>query len=143
MTMDTGTPRTAAWLLMGLTGSAPGVLEVAGGRLRYVVHGRGALTGGQIAQLEQRTGRSGLAAALDGGAAVALFDVPPSAVGDVVFPWYYFGGGMKLTAEKVPFRFSFLKPQNTQLLPGVLDIPQGRAAGRIWRQLLVPAPSGR
>jgi hypothetical protein len=73
---------------------------------------------------------------------VTLFDVPLEAVGGVVFPWYYFGGGMKLTAAKVEYRFSFLKPQNTQEWPGVADIPEGRAAGKAWRRVLASSVSG-
>ena len=135
--------RTAAWLLMGLSGSAPGVLELAGGRLSYTVHGRGALTGGQLRELERRTAMPGLADALDCGAAVTLFDVPLAAVGYVVFPWYYFGGGMKLTAGGVGHRFSFLRPQNTQDAPGVAGIPAGRAVGRAWRAALSSSMSSR
>jgi hypothetical protein len=141
--LDRDSTRTAAWLLMGSTGSTPGVLEIGGGRLRYTAHGRGALTNGQLRELEQRTGQSGLADALSGGARVALFDVPLDAVGDVVFPWYYFGGGMKLTAGGAPYRFSFLKPQNTQDDPGIFDIPAGRAAGRTWKGALAGVGSGR
>jgi hypothetical protein len=74
--MDAGTPRTAAWLLIGATGSTPGVLELVDGRLRYTAQGRGALTGGQLADLETRLGRPGLADDLTAGAAVVLFDVP-------------------------------------------------------------------
>jgi hypothetical protein len=139
---DKDSPRTAAWLLMGLTGSAPGVLQIVDGRLSYIVHGRGALTGAQLKELERRTGRSGLADELGNGAVVTLFDVPLEAVGGVVFPWYYFGGGMKLTAAKVGYRFSFVKPQNTQDWPGVADIPEGRAAGKAWRGVLASSVSG-
>jgi hypothetical protein len=61
----------------------------------------------------------------------------------VVFPWYYFGGGMKLSAGGVGHRFSFLRPQNTQDLPGVADIPAGRAAGGPGRSCSpAPAPVG-
>ena len=139
---DTNSPRTVAWLLMGLTGSAPGVLQVSDGRLSYTAHGRGALTGGQLRELERRTGRSGLADELTGEAVVTLFDVPLAAVSDVVFPWYYFGGGMKLTAADVGYRFSFIKPQNTQDWPGVADIPGGRAAGKAWRETLASPVAG-
>jgi hypothetical protein len=66
---------------MGLTGSAPGVLQIVDGRLSYIVHGRGALTGAQLKELERRTGRSGLAEELADGAVVTLFDVPLEAVG--------------------------------------------------------------
>jgi len=134
-------PRTAAWLIMGTTGSTPGVLEVAGDRLRFTADGRGALTGGQLAELERRTGRAGLAAELERGSSVVLFEAPREAVGDVKFPWYYFGGGMKLTVFEAPYRFSFMQPQNTQDWPGVDGIPGGRAAGRVWRAALTSAGS--
>ena len=139
---DKNSPRTVAWLLMGLTGSAPGVLQISDVRLSYTVYGRGALTGGQLEELERRSGRSGLADELGSGAPVTLFDVPLAAVSGVVFPWYYFGGGMKLTVADVGYRFSFIKPQNTQDWPGVAGIPGGRAAGKAWRELLASPVSG-
>jgi hypothetical protein len=134
-------PRTAAWLIMGSTGSTPGVLEVSGGHLRFTADGRGALTNGQLAELERRTGRAGLGVELDRGSSVVLFDAPLEAVGDVKFPWYYFGGGMKLAVAKAPYRFSFLQPQNTQEWPGIDGIPGGRAAGKLWRAALASAGS--
>ena len=127
---------------MGMSGSAPGALEIGGGRLAYTVHGRGALSAGQLRELERRTGRAGLADALEGWAAVTLFDAPLGAVGDVVFPWYYFSGGMKLTVAGVPYRFSFLQPQNTMGSPGAAGIPMGRAVGKSWREILTSAMSG-
>jgi hypothetical protein len=139
---DEDSPRTVAWLLMGLTGSAPGVLQIVDGRLSYTVHGRGALSGSQLEELERRTGRSGLGDEVGNGAVVTLFDVPLEAVTGVVFPWYYFGGGMKLTVANVGYRFSFLKPQNTRTWPGVADIPEGRAAGKVWRAALASSVSG-
>jgi hypothetical protein len=139
-------PQSVAWLLMGLTGSAPGRLRVAEGKLTYTVHGRGALTGGQLRKLEARTGLPGLADTLDAGAAVTLFEVPVEAVGGVTFPWYNFGAGMKLTVAKTGYRFSFIKPQNTQGpddLSGAADIPGARRIGRTWRTLLVDARADR
>ncbi|WP_214404387.1 hypothetical protein [Pseudonocardia lacus] len=128
--------RTTAWLIMGSTGSTPGVLELVDGRVRFTAAGRGALTGGQLTELERRSGRVGLVAQLDRGSSVTVFDAPRQAVTEVKFPWYYFGGGMKLTVEKAPYRFSFLQPQNTQEWPGIDGIPGGRAAGKLWRAAL-------
>jgi len=129
-------PPTKAWLLMGLTGSAPGVLQVLDGRLIYAAHGRGALTGGQVRRLEQRSGRAGLADGLGAGDRVQVLDVPVEKVKGVVFPWYYFGAGMKLTVGGSRYRFSFIKPQNTQAEPAITAVPGSRASGRTWRDAL-------
>ncbi|WP_106399073.1 hypothetical protein [Actinocorallia populi] len=135
--MNTRHLQTLAWLIMGSTGSAAGVLGMEGGRLRFEAHGRGALTMGQLRTLEQRTGRPGLADMLTEGHTLVLFDVPLSQVGRVRFPWYYFGGGMKLEVSGVPYRFSFLQPQNTQAAPAhVAGIGAGRAGGRAWKSAL-------
>ncbi|GAB2867516.1 hypothetical protein GCM10022221_80440 [Actinocorallia aurea] len=138
--MHTTSLQTLAWLIMGSTGSAPGVLRLANGRLAFDAHGRGALTLGQLRTLEQRGNAPGLARHLGDGGVAALFDGPAS---QVKFPWYYFGGGMKLTVGGSPYRFSFLQPQNTRLpselydLPGISgEISSGRAAGRAWRTAL-------
>jgi hypothetical protein len=132
-------PPTRAWLLMGLTGSAPGVLQVVYGRLIYAVHGRGALTDGQLRRLEDKVGRPGLADELDDGARIILLDVPLDEVGRVSFPWYYFGGGMRLGVDGVRFRFSFVRPQNTHEVPGIMAVPATRATGRSWQAALAPA----
>ncbi|WP_157610227.1 hypothetical protein [Spirillospora albida] len=131
--------RTLAWLMMGSTGSTPGMLMTARGRLRFDAFGRGALTGGQVRELEKRTGRPTLGAELDAGRAVTLFDAPLDVVGDVRFPWYHFGGGMKISVAGAPYRFSFLRPQNTRMpddVRGVADIPSGRASGKTWKAAL-------
>ncbi|MFC5749560.1 hypothetical protein [Actinomadura rugatobispora] len=128
--------RTVVWLMMGSTGSAPGTLRLGDGRLTFEAYGRGALTGGQLREVEKRSGRPGLAAHLDGGHAGVVFDVAASGIGKVTFPWYYFGGGMKLTAAGSPYRFSFLQPQNTMLTERLGGIPAGRACGRAWKEAL-------
>ena len=123
--MDTTALRTPAWRLIGLTRSEPGVLALADGRLAYWT---------------------------DGGVA---FDVPLGEVSDVVFPWYYFNGGAKLTADGEAYRFSFVEPNDAQPIPdhllgrafggvgaaGVVakktaDIARGRRAGKAWREAL-------
>jgi len=116
------------WLLYGLTRSEPGMLELAHGRLTC------------------RT-NAGIA-----------FDLPIADVRDLVFPWYYFGGGMKLTAAGVRHRISFVRPNDAvEDLPFRIaaregdaaglalvgmkarDIGDGRAAGRAWRHALESA----
>ena len=72
------------WLLLGLTGSAPGHLELRGGRLIYKPSD------------ESRPG----------------FDVPLTEVSDINFPWHYFGGGFKMRIGAEQYRFSFVEPHN-------------------------------
>ncbi|MQY05798.1 hypothetical protein [Actinomadura macrotermitis] len=131
--------KSIVWLMMGSTGSVPGSLHLADGRLVFEAYGRGALTGGQLRELEARSGRPGLGAHLDADRPGVVFDVPVSAVGGLTFPWYYFGGGMKLKVGDAPYRFSFLQPQNTRMpgdIRGLGDIPGGRAAGKGWKNAL-------
>ncbi|MDQ3179187.1 MAG: hypothetical protein M3Q33_01570 [Acidobacteriota bacterium] len=80
---------TSAWLLVGITGSVDGVLELTGGRL--------ALTTG-----ERR-----------------VFDVPLSQASDVEFPWYYFGGGVKFRIGADSYRLSFVQPNNVAGYPDI------------------------
>jgi hypothetical protein len=115
---------TNAWLLQGLTGSVAGWLVLADERLRFI-------TPAEVA-----------------------FDVALSEVTAVVFPWYYFGGGMKLRAGDLPVRISFVKPNGAEYAdarllasdanPAALlmvaskatDIRDGQTVGRRWRELL-------
>jgi hypothetical protein len=96
---------TQAWLLEGITGSVAGVLGLDEGRFTFVTDEE-----------------------------VTIFDVPVSSVGGVKVPWYYFGGGMKLTVGAERYRLSFVVP--TAAGGGITDIPEGRAACRMWRSLL-------
>ena len=126
-------------LLLDVVGAIPVAQAVV--RLvaldRHEAHGRGALTMGQLRTLEQRTGRPGLTDMLTMGHSLVLFDAPLAEVENVRFPWYYFGGGMKLTVSGHPYRFSFLQPQNTQTAPAhVAGIGSGRAGGRAWKSAL-------
>lgn len=124
--MTTDAYLTPAWLLIGLTRSAPGVLEYADGRLAY----------------SNEDGR--------------VFDVPLSEVTAVKFPWYYFSGGVKFTVGTEPYRLSFVRPNDASDIPGrllagseagapfalltagrkVLDIGEGRRAGKAWKAIL-------
>jgi len=102
---------TEAWLLNGMTGTMPGHLRLAGGRFTFVsIYGE------------------------------PVFDAPLSSVGNVKVPWYYFGGGMKLTIDTEPYRLSFVRP--TASGGGMGDIPAGRRACKLWRSVLEPASSG-
>ncbi len=124
--------RTPAWLLVGLTGSRPGVLELADGRLAFTAE--------------------------DG----RVFEAARRDITDVVFPWFYFGGGVKLTVAGTRHRLSFVRPNGAEDVPARLvdgtadvaggalalltaheklrDIGEGRAAGKAWKAaLLAPA----
>lgn len=108
-----------AWLLEGLTVSMPGWLVLQQERLRFT-------TPEEI-----------------------VFDVPLADVTAISFPWYYFGGGVKLRAAGPPYRLSFVKPNDSEYAEArgaasdgnpatallsvaskVGDIRTGRAAGR-------------
>jgi hypothetical protein len=108
--MATDEVETEAWLLRGITGSIPGILSLANGRFTFVT-----------------------------GDGQAVFDAPVSDVADVKVPWYYFGGGMKLSVGTERYRLSFVRP--TAAGGGVADIPQGRGACKMWRSLLQPSSS--
>lgn len=117
-----------AWLLEGITGSVAGWLDFQQGRLRFTTP------------------------------EAVVFECPRAEVTALVFPWYYFGGGMKLHAAGRPYRLSFVKPNGAAyamshnraahgnpaslLLAAskVSDILTGRDAGRRWRALLTEAP---
>ena len=71
---------TSAWLLVGITGSVHGVLELDDGRLAFTIEER------------------------------SVFNVPLSEVRDVKFPWYYFGGGIKFRIGADRYRLSFVLP---------------------------------
>lgn len=121
--------RSAVWLLVGMTGSRPGLLELSGGRLAFTAE----------------EGR--------------VFEVPVVEATDVVFPWFYFGGGMKVTVAGTRHRISFVRPNGAELasarlLEGVdggplalltvhqklADIGEGRRAGKAWKAALLGGP---
>ena len=113
-----------AWRLEGATRSIPGWMVLDDGRLRF-------------ATPEE-----------------VVFDVPLADVADVVFPWYYFGGGVKFRAAGQAYRFSFVKPNGAEyavaragaafgdsaslllVASKAADIGDGRSVGREWRRLL-------
>ena len=116
--------RTPAWLLVGFFGNCPGVLELADGRLSFLTE--------------------------EGHP----FDAPLAEVTAVTFPWYYFGGGMKLTVRGQRYRLSFVRPNGAEDVSGqvlarlgnplglltagqkVVDIGTGRQAGKTWKAAL-------
>ncbi len=113
-----------AWLLEGWTVSIPGWLDLQKGRLRFTTPD------------------------------AVVFDVSRAEVDGIVFPWYYFGGGLKLRAAGKPYRLSFVVPNGAEYAVGkalaahgnpaalliaaqkVSDVRTGRDLGRRWRQLL-------
>src|SRR4051812_44808813 len=141
--MATSTPKfvTKAWLLMGLTGSAPGVLRLADGRLCLRVQGSGVLWGRQLRALERIARQPGLAERLGRGEAAEIFDTPLDRIRRVASPWYYFGGGAIVETDHARFRLSFLQPQNTTtvsepLFGPIAEIAGGRRAGKAWKVAL-------
>lgn len=124
--MEGAALRTPAWLLVGLTQSVPGLLELADGQFAFTT-------------AEER-----------------LFDVPLSQVSEVNFPWYYFGGGVKFRIAAERYRLSFVRPNDAGDIPGrlaagtegggaaalltagrkIMDIGEGRAAGKAWKSAL-------
>lgn len=71
---------TDAWLLSGLTGRIPGILQLLNGRITFIA------------------------------AEKSFFDVPLDEVQEINFPWHYFGGGMKFRIGAESYRFSFTEP---------------------------------
>jgi hypothetical protein len=92
---------TSAWLLKGITGSVSGSLELKNKRLIYVT---------------------------DDGQ--RLFNVPLSEVRDIIFPWYYFGAGVKLRIGANKYRFSFIEPYSESGVLAACDV------GKEWKSLL-------
>ncbi|MEX0659837.1 MAG: hypothetical protein WD080_11945 [Egibacteraceae bacterium] len=135
--LPTGSLATAAWVLVGMTRNVPGILATDGQRLTFA------------------------------SAEEVLLDSPMEEISEVVFPWYYFGGGCKLRVGDERIRLSFVRPNNapdatdTTLnaardrvlgsLPGgqlhravgsLRDIGKGRAAGKAWRSVLTGSGVG-
>ena len=118
--------RSIAWLLRGATGSTEGVLELSGGRVSFTT--TGVYHGVPFTGEDDRGGEAG-----------KVFEAALSEIEDVKFPWYYFGGGAKLTVQGETYRLSFVKPQNTQISPFAMggDIPSGRRIGKYWKRVLL------
>lgn len=94
---------TPVWRLVGAVRSVPGVLRFADDRVSFTT-----------------------AEGVD-------FDTPTASVTDVKFPWYYFGGGMKVSVNGESYRFSFLKPNAGDDVPEHLlqDVEQASMRSRV------------
>ena len=120
-----------AWRLIGTLRSEAGWLDLTAGRLRYSTP------------------------------VGVVFDVPLAEVTGIIWPWYYFGGGVKLTADGEQYRLSFVLPNGAEYPTARLeaaagdlsslmivwqkadDIGAGREAGKEWRRRLdAEAPAG-
>jgi len=122
------------WRLIGTLRSEAGWLDLTAGRLRYTTE------------------------------TWEVFDVPLGEVTDVVWPWYYFGGGVKLSTAGVRYRLSFVLPNGgeypaaraaaasgdpaalTLVWQKASDIGAGHKVGKEWRRRLAaavpPPPAG-
>lgn len=89
------------WLLVGISGREQGRLTLGNSRLAF-------------------EGENG-----------TRFDVPAAGLGDVKFPWHYFGGGMKVSIGATTYRFSFIEPHNDHA-----SIRDGRSIGAEWKAAL-------
>ncbi len=90
-----------------------------------------------------------------------VFDVPLAQVTDVSWPWWWFGGGVRLTAAGQRWKITFVRPNgmppphpsmletgvgvfglltgtwhDVYAMRGLADVRSGRAAGRRWREVL-------
>jgi hypothetical protein len=130
---------TDAWLLRGIH-SLPGTLQLARGRLSFTAFDTGNLRRRQLRALEHEFGRQGLTATLEQGRTVVLFDLSPSEVQEVCFPWYYFSGGLTLTVNDICYRFGFDQPSNTKGAGEggnlIRSISTARKRGKMWKTLL-------
>ena len=110
--------RSPAWLLSGFTKSVAGELMLTDQRLIFQTH--------------------------DGD---RVFDTALSEITALKFPWYYFGGGMKLHIGTNNYRISFARPGN---LPedfsesaSVGDIGSARRSGAVWKSALTASIKSR
>lgn len=69
-----------------------------------------------------------------------IFDAALGDLSAVSFPWYYFGGGMKLRIGSDAYRVSFARPGNLaedfSERRGVGDVGDSRKAGSAWKSAL-------
>ena len=103
--------RSPAWLLSGLIHSVAGELELTQGRFTF----------------ESHDGRR-------------IIDAPLGELSAVTFPWYYFGGGMKVRIGTDTYRLSFARPGNLPDHFGQAadagDIASARRSGAAWKSAL-------
>jgi len=142
---------SAAWLLQGLFNSLPGILRLQEDRLSYTALDAGTLWKRGLRRLERNTSTPGLADCLQRGEACRLFELPKGEIQDASFPWFYFSAGMHLRIDGRRYRFSFIRPNNSQLPvvnrsdAGVAlgmsirvahDVQEAVEVGRYWKVLL-------
>jgi hypothetical protein len=119
-----------AWMLIGTFRTAAGWLDLTAGRLRFST------------------------------ADEVVFDVAVEHVTNVDWPWYYFGGGVKLTAAGVRYRLSFVLPNGGEypaaraaaaagdpaglalVWQKASDIGAGHKVGKEWRRRLAAVIHG-
>jgi hypothetical protein len=138
--------RTDAWLLRGIS-SIPGDLVLNNATLTYTAFGTGSAWPQQLRTLERNVGRQGIATAIDAGERTVVFEWPISELRYWV-PWYYFGGGMKLSRGDATLRFSFGRPAHSgasaisheagllQAAANLNEIHTMRRHGAAWMEVL-------
>jgi hypothetical protein len=134
--------RTDAWLLRGIS-SIPGELVLQGGHLMFRSRGSGSAWPWQFAKLERLLEVSGYAKAAEAGNPFQWFKWPVPEV-EVVVPWYYFGGGIKLARNGQRLRFSFGSPANTgpnlaATFENLREVGVMRSRGRLWANAIAQA----
>jgi hypothetical protein len=122
---------TPAWIMAGRLRNVAGMLAAGEGRLAFVT------------------------------AAGPVFSVPITEVGDVTWPWYWFGGGCRLTAAGQQYKITFVRPNGApdpspslldagvtlgaaltgtadpaHAVSGLFDVRSGRRAAIAWKEAL-------
>jgi pyruvate/2-oxoglutarate dehydrogenase complex dihydrolipoamide acyltransferase (E2) component len=145
--------RTKAWLLIGLTDSVGGVLQLADGRLSFTSRASKVaglfMLGRHLRELEKKVHHPGLAKKLSLRAVlkgddepVKVFDVPFDQVEKATIPWYYVNRGVILAIRGEPYRFSFTRPANTVAptnkarLKGLGEFFEKGDIGKAWKAAL-------
>jgi hypothetical protein len=134
--------RTEAWLLRGIS-SLPGELRLASGNLSFTSSGTGSTWPFQLRKLGVVLAQPGLAKAVEEGKPFQFFVWPARDV-EVVVPWYYFGGGMKLRYQGIELRFSFGRPASSRqglasVAADLKEVGAMRGRGRLWAEALAKA----
>jgi hypothetical protein len=122
---------TPAWIMAGRLRNVPGVLAAGEGRLAFV------------------------------GDAGPVFNVALAELGEVTWPWHWFGGGCTVRVAGEQYKITFVKPNGApdvspslldagvalvsviagagvpvHSLQGLVDVRSGRKAGAAWKQAL-------
>ena len=73
-----------------------------------------------------------------------IIDAALGEISAVTFPWYYFGGGMKLRIGMDSYRLSFARPGNLPDDPGGAgDVRSARQSGAAWKSALAASITHR